>query len=71
VPEDLSVVGFDNIAEAGYFNPALTTVDQFIDKMGYLATELLVGLILGEPSRTTLIEVPTQLVVRKSCRRIA
>jgi len=39
--------------------------------MGYLATELLVGLILGEPSRTTLIEVPTQLVVRKSCRRIA
>lgn len=71
VPDDLSVVGFDNIPEAGYCNPALTTVDQFIDKMGYLAAELLVGLILGESPQATLIEVPTHLVVRESCRRIA
>ena len=30
VPEDLSVVGFDNVPEAAYGNPSLTTVDQFI-----------------------------------------
>ena len=64
------MVGFDNIGEASYCNPALTTVDQFIDKLGYLATELLVGLIQGQPSQATLIEMPTQLVVRESCRRI-
>ena len=49
MPEDLSVIGFDNIPEAAYCHPALTTVDQFIDKMGYVATEMLIDLIKGEP----------------------
>jgi LacI family transcriptional regulator, galactose operon repressor len=70
VPGDLSVVGFDNIPEATYCNPALTTVDQFIDKMGYVATELLIGLIQGQPVQGALYEMPTQLVVRDSCRTV-
>jgi LacI family transcriptional regulator len=49
VPEDLSVIGFDNIPEAAYFGPALTTVDQFMDRMGYVATEMLIALAQGEP----------------------
>jgi LacI family transcriptional regulator len=68
VPGDLSVVGFDNTPEAAYYNPALTTVDQFIDKMGYVATELLIGLVQGQSCEDTLYEMPTQLVVRDSCR---
>jgi LacI family transcriptional regulator len=71
VPDDLSVVGFDNIPEAAYFNPALTTVDQFIDKMGYVATEMLIGLIQGEPLESDLYKMPTQLVVRDSCQAAA
>jgi LacI family transcriptional regulator len=71
VPEDLSVIGFDNIPEAAYFNPALTTVDQFIHKMGYVATEMLIGLIQGEPLESDLYKMPTQLVVRDSCRAVA
>ena len=68
VPEDLSVVGFDNIPEAAYSNPALTTVDQFMNKMGYVATEMLVALIQGEPLESDLYKVPTQLIVRDSCQ---
>jgi len=70
VPRDLSVVGFDNIPESAYFNPALTTVDQSIDKMGYVATQILVSLIRGEPLNGRLYEIPTQLIIRDSCRAI-
>jgi len=71
VPDDLSVVGFDNIPEAAYFNPALTTVDQFIDKMGYVATEKLISLIQGESLESDLYKMSTQLIVRDSCRAVA
>jgi LacI family transcriptional regulator len=71
VPDDLSVVGFDNLPEAAYYNPALTTVDQFIVKMGYAATEMLIRLIKGERPESDRYTVPTQLVVRHSCRAIA
>ena len=68
VPEDLSVVGFDNIPETAYSKPALTTVDQFMDRMGYVATEMLIALVQGEPLESDLYKVPTQLVVRDPCR---
>jgi LacI family transcriptional regulator len=71
VPDDLSVVGFDNIPEAAYFNPALTTVDQFIERMGYVATEMLIDLIQGKSLESDLHKIPTQLVIRDSCRVLA
>jgi LacI family transcriptional regulator len=70
VPGDLSVIGFDNIPEAAYFNPALSTVDQFIDRMGHVATEKLINLIRGESLDSSLYKLPTQLVVRDSCQAI-
>ena len=71
VPDDLSVVGFDNIPEAAYYNPALTTVDQFMDRMGYVATEMLISLVSGEPLENDLYKVPTKLIVRDSGRAVA
>lgn len=70
VPDDLSVVGFDNIPEAAYIDPNLTTVDQFIDKMGYVATEMLVGLIQGNSLDSNLYKIPTRLIIRDSCRAL-
>jgi LacI family transcriptional regulator len=70
VPDDLSVIGFDNVPEAAYCHPALTTVDQFIDKMGYAATEMLVALIQEGSLESNRHEMPVQLVVRDSCRAI-
>lgn len=68
VPADLSVVGFDNIPEATYVRPALTTVDQSIDRMSYMAAKILIGLIRGEALENNPYEVSTQLIIRDSCR---
>jgi LacI family transcriptional regulator len=67
IPEDLSVVGFDNLRESALLNPPLTTVDQFISKTGTLAVDMVVRLVKGEALETNLHKIPTQLVVRDSC----
>jgi LacI family transcriptional regulator len=69
VPHDLSVIGFDNIPEADA--AGLTTVDQFMGRMGYVATEMLVSLIQSKPLESNLYKTPTQLIVRDSCQAIA
>ncbi len=66
IPENLSVVGFDNIMESRYMG--LTTVDQFISEMGFVATQMLIKLINGESLETQTYKVQTQLVVRNSCQ---
>lgn len=67
VPEDISVVGFDDIPEAEYFLPPLTTVRQDFDRVGQLGVELLTGLLSGDP--TAARQAPPlrpTLVVRES-----
>jgi LacI family transcriptional regulator len=71
IPDDLSVIGFDNTPAGALLNPPLTTVDQFIEKMGALAAEILLNLIQGRLCDTRVHKVPTRLVVRQSCRAIA
>ncbi len=73
IPADLSVIGFDNVDEAAFLNPPLTTIDQNIEKMGTMATEMLERLVKGEPlppnpaGESNLYKIPTQLVIRDSC----
>lgn len=65
VPDDVSVVGFDNVPEAANFWPPLTTVRQRFDRVGKSAMQALIAEIEGEsPSGRAL--VPTELVVRSS-----
>ncbi len=70
IPEDLSVVGFDNIPQAMCSVPGLTTVDQSVSEMGYVATTMLIKLIQGETLDEPLCKIPTRLVIRDSCRSI-
>jgi LacI family transcriptional regulator len=70
LPNDLSIIGFDNIPEAAYAHPALTTVDQSVVKMGYVATEMLINLIREEPLDSDLYKMPTRLIIRDSCQAI-
>jgi LacI family transcriptional regulator len=70
VPEDLSIVGFDNIPESVLCAPPLTTVEQPIRTMGQRAIEMLVRLIRGEAPQETHITLATRLVVRQSTRAI-
>ncbi len=68
IPEDFSLVGFDNIPDSKYLG--LTTVDQFIAQMGYIATQMLIKIINGIPLEDQTYRMQTQLVVRNSCQRI-
>lgn len=71
VPEDFSIVGFDNIQMASFVEPALTTVAQNFNRMGYLAAEQLIRLIRNPqqplPGQTT---VPVTLIERRSVRTL-
>jgi LacI family transcriptional regulator len=77
IPENLSVIGFDNLREAAYLDPPLTTIDQSIEHMATLATEMLVKLVKGEPlpinpaEEGNLYKIPTQLVIRNSCASVS
>ena len=68
IPEDLSVIGFDNIMESKYMG--LTTVDQFISEMGFVATQMLIKLINGDLLDSQTYKMQTQLIIRNSCQVI-
>jgi LacI family transcriptional regulator, galactose operon repressor len=68
VPEDLSVVGFDNVPESARGDPPLTTVEQPIQEMGREAVRLLLELIDNPAQPAARVVLPTRLVVRQSCR---
>jgi DNA-binding LacI/PurR family transcriptional regulator len=65
VPRDLSVVGFDDIPEAAYFTPPLTTVRQDFAELGRRCLHILLGRIEGEMEPTRVVVEP-ELVVRDS-----
>ena len=66
IPQDLSVVGFDDLPVARWLSPPLTTVRQPLSEMGHLAAEMLARLIDGSRLRTQRVELSTELVVRES-----
>jgi DNA-binding LacI/PurR family transcriptional regulator len=65
VPDDVAVVGFDDIPAAAHFNPPLTTVQQDTQRAGELLVDNLLRLIAGENVESVLIE--PRLVLRASC----
>jgi LacI family transcriptional regulator len=70
VPDDLSVVGFDNVPESALCSPPLTTVDQPIREMGHRAIRMLIALINGDDVERTHVTLDTGLVVRRSTRAL-
>jgi DNA-binding LacI/PurR family transcriptional regulator len=69
VPEDISIVGFDDIPLATYTNPPLTSVRMSARDVGSTAFDALFSLIGGERLEGDVYEIPTQLVVRQSSGR--
>ena len=67
VPEDLAVIGFDDVRGAQYSLPRLTTVNHPVDTIGRTAADLLVRRIGGEAVTNGRRYVDTSLVVRESC----
>jgi LacI family transcriptional regulator len=66
VPEDVSIIGFDDIPQAALVRPALTTVRQPLEEMGRLATQMLIDQLKNPEKEIGRIELPTQLIVRDS-----
>jgi LacI family transcriptional regulator len=66
VPEDLSVVGFDDVENATIVTPTLTTVRQPLAEMGRTAVSLLIRLLERQRFETLHLELATRLVVRDS-----
>lgn len=66
VPEDLSVVGFDDIRFSRYLDPPLTTVTQPMQEIGAGCVRLLLEILRGNPLAPVSITLPHRLTVRKS-----
>ena len=69
VPEDVSVIGFDNVPESALAIPPLTTISQPLREMGATALTLLIDLLDGKEP-VTHVRLPTKLVERASCRKL-
>ena len=69
IPDDLSVVGFDDLPMSRWFSPPLTTVRQPLAEMGRIAAEMLVAMIDRREPNGRQVELATELVVRSSTMR--
>jgi LacI family transcriptional regulator len=66
VPEDVAVVGFDDIQAAAHMDPPLTTVRQNITRLGQLAAETLIQILAEGMTPPHRLVLPTELVIRAS-----
>lgn len=71
VPGQMAVVGFDDVPAAANSQPPLTTVRQPSQQMGIVATETLIDMIQHQETYPRRIVLPTELVIRQSCRTAA
>lgn len=70
VPEDVSVIGFDDISLSKMFIPKLTTVKQDITGRGMVAAQCLIDAIDGRHDTQSVIEMPIELIERDTVRRL-
>lgn len=66
VPEDISVVGFDDIQGAAFHNPSLTTIRQPLQQMGTVAARILLQRIRGQATFPDIVPIHPELVIRES-----
>ncbi len=66
VPQDVSLIGYDNVRNARYFTPALTTIHQPKDSLGETAFNMLLDRIVNKREEPQSIEVHPRLIERRS-----
>jgi LacI family transcriptional regulator len=71
VPQDLSVIGFDDISLAAETQPSLSTVRVLMYEMGELAAQFIFDILAGKRAYSLRANVPTELVVRDSTGPVA
>jgi DNA-binding LacI/PurR family transcriptional regulator len=71
VPDDMSVIGFDDLPYTELMNPPLTTVHAPRLELGRMAATMLLRLINGEALDMTRVVLPTEFIERQSCRPLS
>ena len=66
VPNDISIIGYDDMPYASVFNPELTTLHLPRQEWGRQACKLLISILDPEPDLETMVIIPPTLVIRKS-----
>jgi DNA-binding LacI/PurR family transcriptional regulator len=66
IPEDVSVIGFDDLRLSAFLTPPLTTVKAPTELVGRMAAQQLFDLIAGKDVEITTV-LPTEIVIRRSC----
>jgi LacI family transcriptional regulator len=64
VPEDISVIGFDDIQSAAFHNPGLSTVRQPLRRMGILAAQTLLERLANDSPESGKVVVQPELIIR-------
>jgi len=68
IPDDIALIGFDDVFVSQYLNPSLTTVHVQIEEVGRAAAKLLVNRLKGLNGQVQhLVKIPAELIIRKSC----
>src|SRR5690606_6074330 len=67
IPDDISIVGFDDVSQSSFVYPKLTTVRQPLEQMGQIAVKLLLEQIEDQNQPPQRVALATQLVIRDSC----
>ncbi|MGN7295931.1 LacI family DNA-binding transcriptional regulator [Fredinandcohnia aciditolerans] len=67
IPNDISIISFDDLEMSPYINPPLTTVRVHKEELGRIAVKLLSERVKGEITLPLTTYLPTELIVRKSC----
>lgn len=67
IPDDISIIGFDDVPQASFVYPKLTTVRQPLEQMGHVAVKMLLEHIEDQSNTPQRVALATQLVIRDSC----
>lgn len=70
IPENISLIGFDDIPLVSELSVPLTTIKQPVEDIGSIAVSLLIQLIEKKEVVKKVYEIPTELVIRNSCKKI-
>lgn len=69
IPDDISIIGFDDVPQSSVIYPKLTTIRQPLEQMGQVAAQMLLAQIEDPGHTLQRVALPTQLVIRDSCGR--
>lgn len=67
IPDDISIIGFDDVPQASFVYPKLTTVRQPLEQMGQVAVRMLLAQIESQSCPPQRVTLTTQLIIRDSC----